>query len=324
MSDLKKMANKIRKALKDDEIIVDSDGHDKDIPVLSTGCMSLDIACGIMGLPMGRIVELYGPEGLGKSTVAMTAAACFQKKHPDGDMMFIDAEHAMDKFYAERIGVDFDSCLFSQPDSLEQATELVEQFLKIKEDEDPALVIIDSIASLSPEQEIEGGMGKEQIGLQARKLSKFFRLIKGSLNSNNTVLLCLNQLREKVGIVWGNPNITPGGKALKFYSSMRIELASKGKIKDGKKVIGNRVKAKLVKNKLAPPYDEAEFNIMFGEGIDRYDDIVGCGIDYGIVGQSGASFEYRDIRAQGRKQFVKKLKKAKLFNKLRKDIRKEI
>ena len=321
MVDLKAIAKKVRKALKDDEAIIDLESFDQDIPVFPTGCMSVDLASGVMGIPQGIVVEVFSPEGLGKTTFVLTMIAAFQRKYKEeGVAAFIDAEQAMDMPYAEELGVDFKNLLFSQPDSLEQATAIVQGIMKAKDDDTPCLIAVDSMASLAPEAEIEGGMEKNSVALQARLFSKFFRITK--VKRHSTTLICINQLREKVGMVWGNPNMTPGGRALKFYSSMRIELSSKGKIKDGNAVIGHKVKARFVKNKKAPPYQEAIFQIIFGEGIDKDDDLVGCGIDYGTIEQSGKSYEFKDVKASGRAKFVKKLKKEKMMKKLRKAIRK--
>ena len=320
MTDLKAIAKKVRKALKDDEAIIDLEDFDRDIPVFPSGCMSIDLASGVMGIPQGIFVEIFSPEGMGKTTLALYFMAAFQKKFKDGVAAYIDAEQAMDKDYAERLGVDFSRMLFSQPDSLEQATNIVQEIIAAKDDDTPCLMIVDSMASLAPVAEIDGGMDKNSVALQARLFSKFFRITK--VKRYSTTIICINQLREKVGIMFGNPNTTPGGKALKYYSSMRIELASRGKVKDGTTVVGNKVRARFVKNKKAPPYQEAEFTIIFGEGIDTDDDLVGCGLDYGVIEQSGKSYTFKSVTASGRTNLIKKLKKEKMMKKLRKAIRK--
>lgn len=263
---------------------------------ISTGSLSLDAALGIGGLPRGRIVEIYGPESSGKTTVALHCAAEAQKL--GGTAAFIDVEHALDPIYAAKLGVDIDSLLVSQPDTGEQALEIAEALIRSGAID---IVVIDSVAALVPRAEIEGEMGDSHVGLHARLMSQALRKLAGALSKANCVAIFINQLREKVGVIYGNPEVTTGGRALKFYASVRIEIRRGEQLKNGSEVLGNHTRAKIVKNKVAPPFKEAEFDIMYGEGISRTGEIVDMGVKNGILKRSGAWFYYGEMRlGQGR------------------------
>ena len=269
-----------------------------DIEVIPTGCLTLDIALGIGGLPRGRIIEIYGPESSGKTTVALHVIAEAQKL--GGVAAFIDAEHALDPVYAKKLGVNLDELYVSQPDTGEQALDITNALVNSSAVD---IVVVDSVAALTPKAEIEGDMGDAHVGLQARLMSKALRVLTPIINKSKTCVIFINQLREKVGIMFGNPETTTGGKALKFYASVRLDVRKMDTLKDSDGAMGNRVKAKVVKNKLAPPFKQAEFDIVFGEGVSQEGCIIDMGVQYDIIGKSGAWFSYNgDKIAQGREK----------------------
>ncbi len=273
----------------------------ENIPVIPTGALSLDIALGVGGFPKGRVTEIYGPESSGKTTLALHVVAEAQKA--GGTAAFIDAEHALDTNYAERLGVDVDNLLVSQPDFGEQALEIAEILIRSGGVD---VIVIDSVAALVPRAEIDGNVGDSHVGLQARLMSQAMRKFTGVLNRSNTVLIFINQIRMKIGVMFGNPETTTGGNALKFYSSLRLDIRRIGQIKDGQDVIGNRTKVKVVKNKVAPPFKLAEFDIIYGEGISKIGDMLDLAVDLEIVDKSGSWYSYLDERiGQGRENAKK-------------------
>jgi len=279
-----------------------------DVDVIPTGSLSLDMALGVGGVPRGRIIEIFGPESSGKTTLALHVVSEAQKK--DGICAFVDAEHALDPDYAKKIGVNVDDLLISQPDTGEQALEIIESLVRSGKVD---VVVVDSVAALTPKAEIEGDMGQQHMGLQARLMSQALRKLTAIVAKSNTIVIFLNQIRMKIGIMFGNPETTPGGNALKFYCSVRIDLRRLAQIKKGEDIIGNRVKAKIVKNKVAPPFRIAEFDILYNEGISYEGDLLGLGEKYGVVTKSGASYSFGDT-SLGRgydaaRQFLKENKK---------------
>ena len=263
----------------------------KKIPAISTGALSIDLALGIGGVPKGRVIEIYGPESSGKTTLSLHIAAEAQKA--GGVAAFIDAEHALDPIYASSLGVDVDELLVSQPDTGEQALEIANMLI---DSEGVDVVVIDSVAALVPQAEIDGEMGQSHVGLQARLMSQALRKLTSSINKTQTTVIFINQIREKIGVMWGSPETTSGGRALKFYASVRIDIRRIETLKVGAEMIGNRVRAKIVKNKVAPPFKEAQFDIMFGQGISREGSLLDVGVDHGIVRKAGAWFTYDEVQ----------------------------
>ncbi len=296
MASLKTILEKMDKTYGKGAVMIMGEREVEPVDVIPTGSLGLDLALGVGGYPRGRIVEIYGPESSGKTTLTLHAIAEAQKA--GGIAAFIDAEHAFDRFYAEKLGVDVDNLVISQPDNGEQALEIMENLIRSGAID---IVVVDSVAALTPKSEIEGDMGDSKMGLQARLMSQALRKLTGTISKTKCVAIFINQLREKIGMMFGNPETTTGGNALKFYASVRLDIRRGSQIKDGDKVLGNRTKVKVVKNKMAPPFRSTEFDVLYGEGISRTGEIVDLGVEYDVIQKSGSWFSYAGSKlAQGR------------------------
>ena len=302
MASLKTILEKMDKTYGKGAVMIMGEREVEPVDVIPTGSLGLDLALGVGGYPRGRIVEIYGPESSGKTTLTLHAIAEAQKA--GGIAAFIDAEHAFDRFYAEKLGVDVDNLVISQPDNGEQALEIMENLIRSGAID---IVVVDSVAALTPKSEIEGDMGDSKMGLQARLMSQALRKLTGTISKTKCVAIFINQLREKIGMMFGNPETTTGGNALKFYASVRLDIRRGSQIKDGDKVLGNRTKVKVVKNKMAPPFRSTEFDVLYGEGISRTGEIVDLGVEYDVIQKSGSWFSYGDRKLGQGRDAVKEL-----------------